>query len=72
MIVFPLVHFVSNQALKFWLNTDLFLPIQGNHQFLGSPAQKGAYRCRKIDVWSEGISFPISAKKDWEAKNNAK
>ena len=72
MIVFPLNHSVSNQILKFWLNKGLFLPFQGNPQFLGSPAKNGAYRCRKIDVWSKGISFPLSAKKDWEAKNNAK
>ena len=71
MIVFPLVHSVSNQSLKFWLIKGLFLPVQGNAQFLRSPAKNGASRCLKIDVWSEGISFPLSAKKDWEAKNNA-
>ena len=71
MIVLTLVHSVSNQPLKFWLNTGLFLPIQGNHQFLRSLDQNGASRCRKIDVWSEGVSFPLSAKKDWEANNNA-
>ena len=71
MIVFPLKHSVSNQTLKFWLNTGLFLPIQGNHQFLSLLAKNEASRCRKIDVWSEGISFPLSAKKDWEAKKNA-
>ena len=72
MIVFLLVHSVSNQPLKFWLNTGLFLPIQGNPQFLGSLGQKEASRCRKIDEWSKGASFPLSAKKVWEAKNNAK
>ncbi len=71
MIVFPLVHSVSNQPLKNWLITGLFLPIQGNHQFLGSLGQKEASRCRKIDQLSKGISFPLSVKKDWEAKNNA-
>ena len=72
MIVFPLKHFVSNQTLKFWLNTALFLPFQGNAQFLRLPAQNRASRCRKIDEWSKGVSFPLFAKKDWEAKNNAK
>ena len=71
MIVFPLVHSVSNQTLKNWLNTGLFLPFQGNHQFLRSLDQNGASKCRKIDEWSKGISSPLSAKKDWEAKKNA-
>ena len=71
MIVFPLVHSVSNQPLKFWLITGLFLTVQGNTQFSRLVGQNGASRCRKIDEWSEGLSFPLSAKKDWEAKKNA-
>ena len=61
----------KNHPLEFWLITGLFLTVQGNHQFSRSLGQNGASRCRKIDEWSEGIFFPLSAKKDWEANNNA-
>ena len=61
MIVFQLVHSVSDRALKIRQITRLFFAVRRNHRSFRVIAQNGAYKYRKIDVLSESESL-LSAK----------
>ncbi len=70
MVVFQLVHSVSNQILKIERITGLFRVVRVIHPLRRLLAQNRASTYRKIDRLLEGISLFLSAK-NWEAEKNA-
>ena len=61
MIVFQLVHSVSDRTLKIRQITGLFSAVRRNHRSHRATAQNEAIKHRRIDVLSESESL-LSAK----------
>lgn len=70
MVVFQLVHSVSDRVSKIEQIKGLFVAVRVIQPLRRLLAQNRASICRKIDGLLEGISLSFSAK-NWEAEKNA-